>query len=66
MRFDNKDNYPPYYKLVFIEYLPYGGDRYIIDRAWLAENDNGEYIWTLEDDNICIGDEQVINWTNYE
>ena len=65
MRFDNKDNYPPYYKLVFIEYLPYNEDRYIIDKAWLAVDDEGKYVWTLENDTI-VADEQVINWTSYE
>ena len=65
MRFDNKDNYPSYNKLVFIEYLPHNRDSYIIGKAWLRVGSDGKYIWILEDDTI-IEDEQVINWTSYE
>lgn len=65
MRFDNKDNYPPHNKLVFIEYWPYNEDRYIIDKAWLTVDDEGKYVWILENDNT-IDDDQVINWTDYK
>lgn len=63
MRFDSKDYYPPYYEVVFIEYLH--RDRYIIARAWLAIDDDDNYIWTLEESEEIIEDSRVINWTNY-
>lgn len=63
MRFDSKDYYPPYYKVVFIEYLH--RDRYIVDRAWLSIDDDDNYIWTIEDTEEIIEDSRVINWTSY-
>lgn len=66
MRFDSKDHYPPYYKIVFIEYCPADSERYVIAKAWLAVDDNDNYIWTLVDNDEVIEDKQVVNWTDFE
>lgn len=51
---------PPYYKVINIEYWK-GGRKYE-DKAWLAVSDNGEYIWTLYNNDEIIMDSQIINW----
>ena len=57
------DIYPEYYKDVWIHYrLPDESEEHI-EKAWLAVNDNGEYIWTLSDNEQIISDECVICWT---
>ena len=63
MRFDDKDYYPPYYEVVFIEYLH--RDRYIVDRAYLILNPEDNNEWILEDTEEIIEDSRVINWTSY-
>ena len=53
--------YPEYYKDVWIYYcLP--GKTECIDRAWLAVNNNGEYIWTISDNDQIILDKFVTKW----
>lgn len=46
-------NYPPYYKPVFVKYILRGLKEEHIDKMWLAVNDNGEYLWTLTNNNRC-------------
>lgn len=59
--FNKNKTYPPYYRDVEITYqLP--GEGFINKRAWLACNDDLEYIWTLSDSDIIIPDKYVLNW----
>lgn len=54
--------YPDYYKTVIINYIDQNGT-ICADEAWLAVNDNLEYIWTLsEDDTTIIPDDWVDYW----
>lgn len=54
--------YPDYYKTVVINYIDQNGT-IRADKAWLAVNDNLEYIWTLtSDDTTVIPDDYVDNW----
>lgn len=56
-------SYPEYYKDVLIYYqLPNEPEEHV-EKAWLAVNDNNEYIWTLfDDDTTVIPDVYVIKW----
>lgn len=66
MRFDSKDYYPPYYKEVFIEYLPSDCDKCVIAKAWLAVDDDNNLVWVLADSGEWIEDKQVVNWIDYD
>ena len=56
-----RHNYPDYYKDVFIYYISSGEIK--IEKAWLAINDNEEYVWTLSKDNTTIiPDKYVTTW----
>lgn len=55
-------NYPEYYKDVLIYYqLPNDSEEHI-EEAWLAVNENNEYLWTLSDNEQIIPDEWVTHW----
>lgn len=56
-------SYPEYYKDVLIHYCLPGESEEHVEKAWLAVNDNGEYIWTRSDNEQIISDECVICWT---
>lgn len=54
--------YPEYYKDVLIYYqLPDESEEHI-KKAWLAVNDDGEYIWTRSDTEQIIPDEWITKW----
>lgn len=57
----NNTFYPEYYKLVNIRY---SRDSKIIKngRAWLAVNDNGSRIWTLDDNKTVLTNNEIIFW----
>ena len=57
-----KKTYPEYYKDVLITFKFPGEHHSYTKKAWLAVNDNLEYIWTLSDSSIIIPDDYVINW----
>lgn len=54
-------NYPNYYKVVNIQYSK---DSHSIKagKAWLAINDNGHRIWTLDNSNEVLLDNEIISW----
>ena len=54
-------NYPDYYKVVNIQYSK---DSHSIKagRAWLAINDNGHRIWTIDNSNEVLSDNEIISW----
>lgn len=54
--------YPEYYKDVWIYYYLPGESEELIKMAWLAVNDNGEYIWTRSDNKQIIPDDWVTKW----
>lgn len=54
--------YPEYYKDVLIYYQLPGESEEHVEKAWLAVNDNGEYIWTRSDTEQIILDEWVTKW----
>ena len=55
-------SYPEYYKDVLIYYqLPSDSEEHI-EEAWLATNENNEYIWTLSKDDRVISDKFVTKW----
>ena len=55
-------SYPEYYKDVLIYYqLPSDSEEHV-EKAWLAVNENNEYLWTLSDDNRVISDKFVTKW----
>ena len=57
-----KPSYPDCYKDVFINYA-FPGEEMQVEEAWLAVNDNGEFIWTLsKDDTTIIPDKYVKTW----
>ena len=57
-----KPSYPDCYKDVFIHYA-FPGEEIQTEEAWLAVNDNGEFIWTLsKDDTTIIPDKYVRTW----
>lgn len=56
--------YPDYYKDVLIYYRIPGEDCIRTIQAWLAVNDDLDYIWTLVGTDIIIPDKYVIDWEN--
>lgn len=55
-------SYPEYYKDVLIHYqLPSDSEEHI-EEAWLAVNENNEYLWTLSNDNRVISNKFVTKW----
>lgn len=54
--------YPEYYKDVWIYYHSPEEITDHVEKAWLSVNDNGEYIWTISDDEQIIPDEWVTHW----
>lgn len=54
--------YPLYYRDVWIRYQLPGKSEELIKMAWLAVNDNGEYIWTRSDNKQIIPDDWVTKW----
>ena len=54
--------YPEYYKDVWIYYRLPGETFERVEKAWLAVNDNGKYIWTKSNDEQIIPDEWVTKW----
>ena len=55
-------SYPEYYKDVLIYYQLPGNSEEHIEKAWLAVNDDNEYLWTLSDNNRVISDKFVTRW----
>lgn len=55
-------SYPEYYKDVLIYYYLPGESEEHVEKAWLAVNDDLEYIWTKSDTDEIIPDEYVIRW----
>ena len=55
-------SYPEYYKDVLIYYQLPSDSEEQVEKAWLAVNENNEYLWTLSDDNRVISDKFVIRW----
>lgn len=64
MRFLSRDDYPPYYQVIVIQYIDRKQQQHI-DPAWLSIDDDDNYIWTLEDNETLINDNQVIDWSEY-
>jgi hypothetical protein len=56
--------YPSYYRDVLIHYRLPGEKLKHSKKAWLAVNDNLEYIWTRSDNEYIIPDDWVIGWEN--
>lgn len=54
--------YPTYYKDVLIYYRLPGESLEHVKKAWLAVNDDLEYIWTRSDNEQIIPDEWVTKW----
>ena len=54
--------YPEYYKDVLIYYRKPDEDFDRTIQAWLAVNDDLEYIWTRSDNDYIIPDDWVIKW----
>ena len=55
-------SYPKYYKDVLIYYQLPSDSEEQIEKAWLAVNDDNEYIWTISDTDRIIPDKFVIRW----
>jgi hypothetical protein len=53
---------PEYYKLVTIEYIDHIMGELVTTNAWLAVDDDGHYIWTLDDNITVIDDDDVLDW----
>lgn len=53
---------PEYYKLVTIKYIDHIAGRIVTANAWLAVDDDGHYIWTLDDNITVIDDDDVLDW----
>lgn len=62
-RFLSKEEYPQYYHAVNVLILLAGRD-WLVDRAWLAVNDDGRYIWTIDGTDKVLLDDEVIDWWN--
>jgi hypothetical protein len=60
--YKTKDYFPPYYHVVTIYYKEKGKSDILINKAWLAVDDDNRHIWTLENSNCVILDKQVIDW----
>lgn len=61
MKHNNNKDIPPYYKSLKIYYKDNKGmDKE--DIAWLAIDDNLDYIWTLVDDNSTIIDDDKVEY----
>lgn len=54
--------YPEYYKDVLIYYQLPGESEEHVEKAWLAVNDDNEYLWTLSGNDQIILDKYVIRW----
>ena len=55
-------SYPEYYKDVLIYYQLPSDSEEQVEKAWLAVNDDLEYIWTRSDNEQIIPDEWVTKW----
>lgn len=55
-------SYPEYYKDVLIHYCLPGESEEHVEKAWLAVNDELEYIWTKSDTEEIIPDDWVTKW----
>ena len=55
-------SYPEYYKDVLIYYQLPNDSEEQVEKAWLAVNDDNEYIWTISDTDLIIPDKFVIRW----
>lgn len=55
-------SYPEYYKDVLIHYQLPGNSEEHIEEAWLAVNENNEYLWTLSKDDQIISNKFVTRW----
>lgn len=58
----NDFSHPEYYKDVQIHYCIPGETTKHVKTAWLAMNDNNEYIWTISNSDQVIPDDWVIKW----
>lgn len=54
--------YPEYYKDVLIYYQLPSDSEEQVEKAWLAVNEDNEYLWTLSNDNRVISDKFVTKW----
>lgn len=55
-------SYPEYFKDVLIYYQLPGDSEEHVEKAWLAVNDDNEYLWTISDNDQVILDKHVIRW----
>ena len=55
-------SYPEYFKDVLIYYQLPGESEEHVEKAWLAVNDDNEYLWTISDNDQVILDKHVIRW----
>ena len=55
-------SYPEYYKDVLIYYQLPSDSEEQVEKAWLAVNEDNEYLWTLSNDNRVISDKFVTKW----
>lgn len=55
-------SYPEYFKDVLIYYQLPGDSEEHVEKAWLAVNDDNEYLWTISDNDRVILDKYVIRW----
>lgn len=60
-RFLSKEEYPRYYHPVNVIILLANHD-WLVDRAWLAVNDDDRYIWTIDGTDKILLDDEVIDW----
>lgn len=59
------NNYPLYYKNVFVKFRIKGSNIIKTKKMWLAVNDYGDYIWTESSNNTVVWRDdliEIINW----
>lgn len=61
-RFFSHNEYPPYYQPVTIQYFDKETFGLYYDTAWVAVNDNGEYVWTSTKLNYVYLDSEILDW----
>lgn len=64
MRFLSRNDYPPYYQVIVIQYIDRKQQQHF-GFGWLSIDDDDNYIWILEDNETPINDNQVIDWSEY-
>jgi hypothetical protein len=55
-------SYPEYYKDVLIYYQLPSDSEEQVEKAWLAVNDDNEYLWTISETYRVISDKFVNRW----